>query len=463
MLWASWFRQGWRPWSRHLYLRIWLAVVVGVALLMLVVGWVWRASVAHHAAPAAREWVVLNAQGETLASTTRLGPGVPMTFHLTLPDGQQLPLTVQRSDEPDSGVSVDRDEHQRLRERPPFSQGMTGQPGRAPGMEGHRPPHGRPPMPWWAQPSGFFWMLGLIGLAVALGLYPVVRRLTQRLEVLQRGVQRWGEGDLSVRVLVHGDDEVADLSQRFNTAAESIEGLMAAQKSLLANASHELRSPLARIRMGLELMASPGAKDAARLSSRLEILRNMAELDQLIDEILLASRLDAPQSDIGVVERVDLVGLCAEECARVGAVLNVPAGLSLLEVQGVVKLLRRMVRNLLENALRYGGEAAVGRASVAAEGIVLSLSHQGHTVGLQVCDAGPGVPVAYCERIFEPFFRLPGASERVGGVGLGLALVKSIALRHQGRVRCTEPVGGGACFEVQLPRSAEAPNKTANP
>jgi two-component system, OmpR family, sensor kinase len=440
-----------RHWSRHLYLRIWLAVVAGVAVLMLVVGWAWRASVEHNTPPPVpREWVVLNAEGEVLATTSRRpGPGGPLAFDLTLPDGQQLQLRVQRSGEPDQP-------------------GMAG-PGRErmapPHMRPYGPPHVRNEPPWWARPPyGFFWMLGLIGLAVAVGLYPVVRRLTQRLEGLQRGVQRWGDGDLSVRVPVQGDDEVADLSQRFNAAAERIEGLMASQKSLLANASHELRSPLARIRMGLELMAAP-ADAAVQQRTRAEILRNMAELDQLIDEILLASRLDAKEADIGTVEAVDLVGLCAEECARVGAVLDVPPGLAQLEVQGVAKLLRRMVRNLLENARRYGASGPRGPGALADEtedegqedGVVLSLVQSGQRVHIQVCDRGPGVPVAWRERIFEPFFRLPGASERVGGVGLGLSLVKSIAERHGGAVHCSDRAGGGACFEIELSQS-----KTAN-
>ncbi|WP_416559722.1 ATP-binding protein [Limnohabitans sp. yimb22184] len=442
-----------RHWSRHLYLRIWLAVVLVVTLLMLVVGWAWRATVEHHAAPPVpREWVVLNAQGEVLASTTRTGPGAPLAFDLTLPDGQQLQLQVQRSGERNGERNGERD-------RP---HAMPGMPGFGPGDAGpfsshfppHLPPHLRKDMPWWAKPSGFFWMLGLIGLAVAMGLYPVVRRLTQRLEGLQRGVQRWGEGDLSVRVPVQGDDEVADLSERFNAAAERIEGLMASQKSLLANASHELRSPLARIRMGLELMGSPTADASAQARSRAEILRNMAELDQLIDEILLASRLDAQEAGIGTVEAVDLVGLCAEECARVGATLEVPPGQPQLEVPGVAKLLRRLVRNLLENARRYG---ASGQQAVEDGDIALTLTQQGSTVRITVCDHGPGVPPEYRERIFEPFFRLPGASERVGGVGLGLSLVKSIAERHGGRVQCTDRPGGGACFEVSLPQS-----KTAN-
>ena len=431
-----------RQWSRHLYLRIWLAVVAVVALLMLVVGWAWRATVEHHAAPPApREWVVLNAQGEVLAKTFRAGPWSPLQFDLTLPDGQALQLQVQRSGERDDARGGQR-RGPDWQERPALhGAGMTGYGPR------RLPPHLRNDMPWWARPSGFFWMLGLMGLAVALGLYPVVRRLTQRLEGLQRGVQRWGEGDLAVRVPVQGDDEVADLSERFNAAAERIEGLMASQKSLLANASHELRSPLARIRMGLELMDDSVDSDT-KTRIRSEILRNMGELDQLIDEILLASRLDAHEVDLGTVEAVDLVGLCAEECARVGAVLDVPEGMHTLEVQGVAKLLRRMVRNLLENARRYGVVTPM------QTDIVLALRSSPQGVRLTVRDSGPGVPIEYRERIFEPFFRLPGARESVGGVGLGLALVRSIVQRHGGQVSCQAAEGGGTIFTVSFPVTA---------
>jgi signal transduction histidine kinase len=188
-----------------------------------------------------------------------------------------------------------------------------------------------------------------------------------------------------------------------------------------------------------------GPADSGALArNRAEILRNMAELDQLIDEILLASRLDAKEADIGTVEPVDLVGLCAEECARVGAKLEVPPGMTTLEVAGVPKLLRRMLRNLLENAKRHGTDVHI-------EPPVLSLQSLADQVVLTVSDRGPGVPEAWRQRIFEPFFRLPGASERQGSVGLGLALVKSIAERHGGRVECTARPGGGALFTVKLP------------
>ncbi|HOF31455.1 MAG TPA: ATP-binding protein, partial [Burkholderiaceae bacterium] len=194
-------------------------------------------------------------------------------------------------------------------------------------------------------------------------------------------------------------------------------------------------------RMGMELMGSqPGP------AFREEISRNIAELDQLIDEILLASRLDAREADMGTVESIDLLGLAVEESARAGAGLELAEGVESLLVPGVAKLLRRLVRNLLENARRYGGAAGTA-------GITVIVGREGGNAVLQVCDRGPGVPPAQRERIFEPFYRLPGASEREGGVGLGLALVKSIAERHGGSVRCEAREGGGACFTVRLPSS----------
>jgi two-component system OmpR family sensor kinase len=112
-------------------------------------------------------------------------------------------------------------------------------------------------------------------------------------------------------------------------------------------------------------------------------------------------------------------------------------------VPGVPKLLRRMLRNLLENARRYG---------TADIEVQLEPSEPNRVV-LRVCDRGPGVPTELRERIFEPFYRLPGASERDGGVGLGLALVRSIVQRHGGEVHCEDRPGGGASFVVQLPRA----------
>jgi len=275
-------------------------------------------------------------------------------------------------------------------------------------------------------------LLTAIAAVVAVGAFPVVRRLTRRLERLQGSVEKWGAGELSTRVAVEGRDEVASLATSFNDAAGRIEALVAAQKSLLANASHELRSPLARIRMAVELM-----QDKATPDMRRELNRNISELDQLIDEVLLASRLDASPQAGALQEEVDLTAIVAEECTRVGARFEADA----LTVRGDARLLRRLLRNLLENARRYAADTAV----------VVDLRKTEGALRLDVCDQGPGVPEDQRERIFEPFYRLPGASEAAGGVGLGLSLVRQIAQHHGGHVACLANQDHGCCFRVTLP------------
>jgi signal transduction histidine kinase len=279
--------------------------------------------------------------------------------------------------------------------------------------------------------------LGLIALAVGIGAYPIVRRLTRRLERLQTSVDALGAGQLSTRVAVEGRDEVAHLATSFNRSAARIEALVAAQKTLLANASHELRSPLARIRMGLELMHTGEHPDM-----RDELTRSVAELDQLIDEILLASRLDAAADTADLSEAIDFTALVAEESARVGAQLAAAP----IHLSGNPKLLRRMVRNLLENAKRYGGGSPID--------VTLSAVTGQHAIQLDVCDSGAGIPPEEMENIFTPFYRLPGARERDGGVGLGLSLVRQIVHKHSGAVICMQRAGPGSCFRVTLPAVA---------
>ena len=390
----------WSRFTSRLYVRIWLAVVATVVVLTFAVAGIWRYAKEPPQLPI-RELVVRNQAGEIIGNAQtrpgrKLGDG--LEFVVVTKDGQTLNLQMTRPQRPPPGALT----------KPPFG-------------------------------FGFGWMLGLVGLAVALGSYPIIRRLTLRLESLQSGVERWGTGDLSTRLNADGNDEVAFLAQRFNLAAQRIETLMNSHKSLLANASHELRSPLARIRMSLELMNLDTSSP-----QRIEISRSITELDQLIDEILLASRLDARQADAEPFESLDLTGLAAEECARANAELSLSTTGQSLVIQGSPRLLRRMMRNLLENAKRYGqGDVTLELTQKRIGTLDL--------VVIAVHDFGPGVPPNQRERIFEPFYRLPGASEREGGVGLGLALVKSISERHGGRVRCEARLGGGATFVVELP------------
>ncbi len=415
----------------RLYVRIWLAVVLAVAVLTLLLGWAWRMA----AEPPLHEIVVRNMAGEVIGSGVRRPRmGAPPR---TAPAASVVPGTA-----PDADSDADDGPAPR---GPEFV--VTTRDGQT--LSVHLP---RPPRSFWSRPPfGFFWTLGLVAVAVALATYPIIRKLTRRLELLQQGVEQWGAGKLATRVAVQGHDEVAFLARRFNSAAERIETLVQSHKTLLANASHELRSPLTRIRMGLELMEANAAYATASTSTasrapstefKAEILRNLAELDQLIDEIVLASRLDAQEADLGTVESIDLSGLAAEECARMDALLDTGDNTEAVDVMGIPKLLRRAIRNLLENARRY-----------SAGEVEVLVRRKGTRAVVRVSDHGPGVPPGQRERIFEPFYRLPGASERDGGVGLGLALVRSIAERHGGTVGCEARADGapGACFVLDLP------------
>jgi len=294
----------------------------------------------------------------------------------------------------------------------------------------HRPPHDR------FRGVGFGLML--VGFAAALGIgsYPLVQRLTRRLERLRTHVEALGSGDLSARVAVEGHDEIAGLATSFNDAAARIERLVEAQRTTLASASHELRSPLARMRVAIELLGND-----ARPEIRERLAADIGELDDLIGELLLASRLDAaPEVERG--ERVDLLAVLAEEAARTGAQGIAHTGQD-TTVQGNPRLLRRLVRNLFENAQRHAPGSPV-EAELDVEASVAIL---------RVKDRGPGVPASERERIFEPFYRPAGMRETGEGAGLGLALVRQIAEIHGGQVRCLAREGGGTCFEVRLGRS----------
>lgn len=374
---------------RRLYLRIYLAVLASLVVFALAAGFLWRELGDHRSQHDVAATLALNIlppagapRGEHQAALERLATNLHGDISVFSPKGELLASVGEPLPAPEregwgrSGWSVELDDGRWLSARL---------------YKGHR----HPPV------LGLFFTLALVALAVGVGAYPVVRRLTRRLERLQRGVETLGAGDLSVRVKVEGRDEVASLAASFNNAAARIEELVRAHKTLLANASHELRTPLARIRMAIELPERRG-----------ELEKDIAELDALVEEILLASRLEAKEEM--ALEEVDLLALAAEECARYDSVDldGEPA-----TVRGDPRLLRRMIRNLLENARKHG-----------APPIKVSLSNS----RMKVCDSGAGIPEAEREKVFEPFYR-----------GLGLSIVRQIARRHGGDVRCE-----GNCFVV---------------
>ena len=374
---------------RRLYLRIYLAVLASLVVFALAAGLLWRELGDHRSQHEVAATLALNIlppagapRSEHQAALERLATNLHGDISVFSPDRERLasvgePLPAPAREGWGRGRwSVELDDGRWLSARL---------------YKGRR----------HAPVLGLFFTLALVALAVGVGAYPVVRRLTRRLERLQQGVETLAAGDLSVRVKVEGRDEVARLAESFNHAAARIEELVRAHKTLLANASHELRTPLARIRMAIELPERRG-----------ELEKDIAELDALVEEILLASRLEAKEEL--ALEEVDLLALAAEESARYDSVdlEGEPT-----TVRGDPRLLRRMIRNLLENAHKHGSPP-----------VKATLRNR----ELRVCDSGPCVPEAEREKVFEPFYR-----------GLGLSIVRQIARRHGGDVRCE-----GNCFAV---------------
>jgi signal transduction histidine kinase len=291
----------------------------------------------------------------------------------------------------------------------------------------------------------FLPLLAALAILMAIGLAPLSRSITRRLEQLAEGARRWGAGDLGHRVPVVGHDEIATLAERFNQTAAAIQALLAQERQMLAGASHELRSPLARIRMALELLA-----DESDPIRRGELARRAAEdiieLDALVEELLLSARAQP-----GVPRRpsaeIDLFALVREEAQAVSA--EVTGEPLLFACEGA--MVRHMVRNLFVNARLHGGNGAI-RAEVRrldAQAIIA------------VEDDGPGVPESERERIFAPFYRSPGL--RISGdtgLGLGLALVRQVARYHGGDVVYIARQPTGSRFEVRLPVGPSTPLST---
>jgi len=414
-----------------LYLRIYLAVLASLAAFALASGFLWRQL--GDAGPAGHAFEVAGTLAQNVlppaaappseqqAALTKLAANLRADVALFAADRTRLAAVGDSLPAPDTG-----------RDRGGWLHPWAGPPAGAIHLPDGRWLVARVPRDRRHPGAGLFFLLALIALAVGVGAYPVVRRLTARLERLQAGVESLGAGDLSARVKVEGNDEVAQLARSFNRAAGRIEELVGAHKSLLANASHELRTPLARIRMAVELM-----KENADPRRKRGLEQDIMELDALIDEILIASRLDAVKGR-EADEEVDLLALASEECARYEeAELDGQP----VTVRGDPRLLRRMIRNLLENARRHGAppiDVRVSRAEGGAE--------------LRVSDHGPGIPDAEREGVFRPFYRSADGGERAGA-GLGLALVRQIARRHGGDARYLGREQSGGSFIVTLEAS----------
>jgi signal transduction histidine kinase len=430
-----------------LYFRLWFAVILTIALLTICLGWINKVS--HEPLP--REITVRNDEGSIIAHGF-----------------------VRKKPDSDTNDSEDTANRSAQPNEPQIKHGLYGpgseflvQTNEGAWLHIYLTPKTNRPF-WNRHKYGWLWLLIIVGLSVSFATYPVIRRLTRRLENLQKSVAIWGAGDLASRASVEGHDEIAYLAEQFNASANQIEALVNAHKSLLANASHELRTPLARIRMALELMG-----ESAPVNLKNEMTRNILELDQLIDEILTASRLDAPQSNMGAQELVDLTGLASEECSHKNAELDLGQHPQSYLTYANPQLLRRVIRNLLDNAEKHACFTPASAKDHPRDPrditvqIRLDSDQPNARIRLSVLDRGPGVAKEEQSKIFEPFYRSTrtvkssahldhdfGLVSPSSGAGLGLSLVKTICERHSGSVHYEDRPGGGSCFVVLLPNAA---------
>jgi two-component system, OmpR family, sensor kinase len=262
------------------------------------------------------------------------------------------------------------------------------------------------------------------------------------------------DGKLETRVkqlMGAGGDEISDLGQDFDRMAQQLQSLVGAQRRLLHDVSHELRSPLARLQAAIGL----ARQDPAKLEATLDrIEREAGRLDELVGQLLTIARLDAGVRDARE-ERIELVDLAAAiaddarfEARAQGRELRFE-GEGDAEVEARGELLQRAFENVIRNGVKYTGEGTTVEVRASVEG--------GNFV-LRVADRGPGVPEADHEAIFEPFYR--GLNGRAAsGFGLGLAIAKRAVVAHGGRIVASGRVGGGLVVEISLPLAADSLRK----
>lgn len=293
------------------------------------------------------------------------------------------------------------------------------------------------------------WRLLVVFLVAGVVSFLLARYLTRPLRSLRRATQRVAEGDLSVRVapeLGRADAEIAALGSDFDRMAERVEQLIVAQQRLLTDVSHELSSPLARLRVALELARQKAGPDAASLLDRIE--REAERLSALIGEILTVTRLE--QGPAPSLEPVELGGLIEEivrdadfEAQSRGrrVVLAASAPVALL---GDEELLRRAIENVVRNAVGFAPEGTE---------VTLRLEEEAGEVVVRVRDHGPGVPEEALRDIFVPLYRVERDRDRkTGGAGLGLAIAERAVKLHGGSVEARNAEGGGLLVTLRLPR-----------
>jgi two-component system osmolarity sensor histidine kinase EnvZ len=271
-------------------------------------------------------------------------------------------------------------------------------------------------------------------LLTALVALLMVRRTALRLKRLAASAAEVGQGRLPALLAETGAVEWQELTRAFNRMAAEVQALLENRTTLLAGISHDLRTPLTRLRLALSMVEGADAKLIARMEG------DLAEINRLIDAMLGFARA----LQVEVVQPVDLSSILPELAQAASDAARVqwqPAGPCVVAVGELA--LRRIVGNLLENALRYG----------EGQPVILQLHCGEREAVVEVCDRGPGIPEAEREAVFRPFYRLePSRSQSGGGSGLGLAIARQLADAYGWRIELAGREGGGLKASLIIPR-----------
>jgi two-component system sensor histidine kinase CpxA len=314
---------------------------------------------------------------------------------------------------------------------------------------------GPPRMMFWFLRPEHLWVLGVCVLLC----YWLSWHLTSPVRKLQRAVDCFGRGELNVRAPASRRDELGQLARTFNLMADRIQTLLTAERRLLLDISHELRSPLARLSVAVELARS--GKDPKDLD---RIQKEADRLNTLIGELLQVTRAEGDPSQ-RIMEPVvlnDVVGEIVDdtsiEARAKDCELAFNASASLV-LDGDAELLRRAIENVVRNAIRYAPHGSR---------IEIDLTRRGHDAVVRVRDFGPGVPPEAIGRIFDPFYRVDSDRNRAsGGTGLGLAIARRAVQLHGGTIRA-QNADPGLRVNIELPASVPmaepvpAPDQTAD-
>lgn len=281
-------------------------------------------------------------------------------------------------------------------------------------------------------------------VAAVVFCYIITVRIVSPLHTLEQTVEAFGSGDLHIRAQAHGHDEISRLARTFNLMADRIETLLTAERRLLQDVSHELRSPLARLKFAVELART--SQDRGYSMNRIE--KEINRLSSLVSELLQVTRAenDPDSRHLQEITLTDLLrdvlddSIMESEARRCRLQFTAVNGLRLL---GDRELLRRAIENVVRNAIRYAPEGSE---------IQVNLLHQDAYAVISVRDFGPGVPEESIGNLFKPFFRVEADRNRSkgGGVGLGLSIAERAVAVHGGRIRVRNALPG-LLVEIVLP------------